>query len=86
MISPFGRLERKTPTPSEPTWEELLKSEPTTSVEPPEFIDFTPPEPAPIGLGLPNKDVAPVMELSNGLAETEARVAKEAAAKITRQE
>lgn len=89
MISPFGG-ERKTPTPptpSEPTWDEFLEITPKKPVDPREVIEFPPtPIEAPIGLGLPNKDVAPVTELSNGLAETEARVAREAAAKITRQE
>lgn len=89
MISPFGG-ERKTPTPptpSEPTWDELLEITPKKPIDPPEVVEFPPtPIEAPIGLGLPNKDVAPVKELSNGLAETEARVAREAAAKITREE
>jgi hypothetical protein len=89
MISPFGG-ERKTPTPPtpvEPTWEELLETTPEKPIDPPEVAELPPtPIEAPIGLGLPNKNVAPVTELSNGLAETEARVAKETAAKITRQE
>ncbi len=90
MISPFGG-ERKTPTPPtpvEPTWEELLEINPNKKpIDPPEIVEFPPtPIEAPIGLGLPNKNIAPVKELSNGLAETEARVAREAAAKITRQE
>ncbi len=89
MISPFGRSKRKaspSPESSDPSWEELLGPESKKPVTLPEFIDFTPAEPAPIGLGFPNKDVTAVPELSNGLAETEARIAKEATAKVTRQE
>ncbi len=87
MISPFGG-ERKTPTPptpSEPTWDELLEITPKKPADPPKVVE-SPPTPieAPIGLGIPKIDAAPVQELSNGLAETEARIAREEAAKAAR--
>ncbi len=88
MISPFGG-ERRTQapsTPTEPTWEELLKITPEKQpVDPPEVVEFSPtPIEAPIGLHVSNKNVVAVQELSNGLAETEARIAKEEATKAAR--